>query len=98
MEVLINRDKSVIVAALEGVRDFVVPSNKPEFVNHYRTIIEDLCGSNYRLYAPGFITQGGDITEMAKVAGDKWHAIVGSAIYKAPDIKAAAELVTYQTR
>jgi len=45
-------------------------------------------------YSPGLIAQGGNITESAKAAGEKWHAIVGRALYDAKDInKAAKELV-----
>ena len=42
-------------------------------------------------YSPGLITQGGNITESAKAAGDKWHAIVGRALYNAKDMNRAAE-------
>lgn len=51
------------------------------------------------LYAPGFIDQGGIITECGKVAGENWHAIVGSAIYKKEtrdEMKKAAILATSQ--
>lgn len=79
------------LAAEMGVRDFVVPGNKVEFVNTYRQLLEEAVGKgNFTLYAPGFITQGGDIAETGQVAGDSWHAIVGSGIYKAPDMKQAA--------
>ncbi|MDP2585595.1 MAG: hypothetical protein Q8P29_01805 [Candidatus Levybacteria bacterium] len=83
------------IAAEKGVRDFVVPGNKVPFVNTYRQLLEKLLGKGkFTLYAPGFIKQGGDITETGQVAGDNWHAIVGSAIYKAPDMKQAAIEVT----
>ena len=82
-----------------GVRDFVVPGNKPESVVKYRTLFERELGvDNFTLYAPGFISQGGDITETGKVAGRYWHAIVGSGIYKQEDMHAAAERVTAQVR
>lgn len=84
-------------AAKEGVTDFVVPGNKVEFVQQYKDLFDRVLGpGNFTLYAPGFITQGGDITEMAQVAGPNWHAIVGSAIYKATDMNAAAKKVTSQ--
>lgn len=71
-------------AATHGVRDFVVPGDKPEFVQRYRGLLEELIGTdNFALYAPGFIKQGGVISEAGKLAGRRWHAIIGSAIYKA---------------
>lgn len=85
------------VAAENGVRDFVVPGNKPEFVAKYRQLLTELLGEdNFSLYAPGFIAQGGEISETGKVAGRRWHAIVGSAIYKAEDKTYAAREVTSQ--
>lgn len=87
------------LATTLGIRDFVVPGNKVEYVTQYRELLENLLGvNNFALYAPGFITQGGDISEMAKVAGNRWHAIVGSAIYKATDMTAAAELMISQIK
>jgi len=82
------------VAAKLGVKDFVVPGNKPEKILEYKTFLESL-NVEPVLYSPGLITQGGDLTESAKVAGNKWHAIVGRALYQAKDInKAAKELAT----
>lgn len=92
-------DRIYTIAGQQGVRDFVVPGNKVEFVAHYRQLLEEVLGAdNFRLYAPGFITQKGEISEFAKVAGAHWHAIVGGAIYKAIDITAAAEQMTAQIR
>jgi len=92
-------EKILEIAARNGVKDFVVPGNKPQFVEYYRKVLERWLGpDNFVLYAPGFITQGGDISETGKVAGRYWHAIVGSAIYKAGDPKAAAERITQQIR
>lgn len=83
-----------------GVTDFVVPGNKPESVRQYRELLESMLGvGNFQLYAPGFINQGGDITETGKVAGKKWNAIVGSAIYGQNGVDAmrtATEKVTAQ--
>lgn len=92
-------DRIYRIAAESGVRDFVVPGNKVEYVQHYRELLEGILGQNtFTLYAPGFITQKGEISEFAKVAGDRWHAIVGSAVYKAVDITAAAKQMTSQIR
>ena len=87
------------LAAKNGVRDFVVPGNKAEYVEKYRSLLEEILGpDSFALYAPGFITQKGEISEFAKVAGDRWHAIVGSAIYKAADIKTTTEQITSQIK
>lgn len=87
------------LAAILGVRDFVVPGNKVEHVEKYRELLDEILGpANFALYAPGFISQGGEISEMAKVAGNRWHAIVGSGIYKQLDKRAAAERATSQIR
>lgn len=82
------------IAAEEGVRDFVVPGNKVEYVKKYRDFLERILGEgNFALYAPGFIAQGGDISEVGKVAGKRWHAIVGRAIYEARDFEEAARIM-----
>lgn len=65
-----------------GGTHFVVPGTKLDWVKRIRGwLINELNESNFVLYAPGFITQKGDISECGQAAGDKWHAIVGSAIY-----------------
>ncbi|MEK7082265.1 MAG: orotidine 5'-phosphate decarboxylase / HUMPS family protein [Patescibacteria group bacterium] len=65
-----------------GITDFVVPGNQTDMVRKYRDRIGKRIGSDdFRLYAPGFVTQGGKISEAGEAAGEKWHAIVGTAIY-----------------
>ena len=82
-------ERIYIDAAKLGVSDFVVPGNKPAFIAHIRSrLLAD--GNQPAFYAPGFIAQGGKISEAAKVAGPRWHAIVGRAIYEAPDMHEAA--------
>lgn len=85
------------VAAKFGVTNFVVPGNKLELVAKYRNLFESL-GISFTLYAPGFVAQGGVITKCGKVAGERWHAIAGSAIYKAENKRQAAEVLTSQLR
>jgi len=88
------------LAAKNSVTDFVVPGNKTPFVLQYRQVLNKALGEGkFTLYAPGFISQGGDITETGKVAGGNWHAIVGVAIYNNEGIDAmrqAAIKVTSQ--
>jgi len=79
-----------------GVKDFVVPGNQPEAVLKYKIMFDEALGKdNFCLYAPGFITQGGEVSEMGKVAGNRWHAIVGSAIYRNENLsmRQAARLI-----
>lgn len=77
------------MAAKKGVTHFVVPGNKTDFVLKYRQLLETILGpGNFTLYAPGFIAQGGVISEAGKVAGGNWHAIVGSAIYSKDGVEA----------
>lgn len=71
------------MAAEMGVDHFIVPGNQPDYVVLYRRLLESLLGINeFRLSAPGFITQLGDISETGKAAGNFWDAIVGTALYK----------------
>lgn len=77
------------IAARTGINNFVVPGNKPEIIEQIRGVVEAE-GVNPIFYAPGFIAQGGNISEAAKVAGDRFHGIVGRGIYQAADKKAAA--------
>ena len=77
------------IAASMGVKDFVIPGNKPEksmkYVNQIKTKIK-----NPVFYSPGLVTQGGNISDLARKL-DSWHAIIGRAIYEAKDMKKAAE-------
>lgn len=76
-------DQIYILGALMGVRDFVVPGNKPEKIKYYRELItQNLKTGEPSFYSPGLITQGGDISEGAKAAGEQFHAIVGREIYQ----------------
>ncbi len=76
-------------AADLGVTDFVVPGNRPDDIRRIREALEQR-GVSPIFYAPGFIAQGGKISDAARVAGKSWHAIVGRGIYKARDKRQAA--------
>lgn len=89
-----NAPHKIYSRAVEmGIRHFVVPGS-PRRIGGLKKIIELLnekAGqNNYILYAPGFISQGGNIGECAKIIPGEWHAIVGSAIYKAENMRQAA--------
>jgi orotidine-5'-phosphate decarboxylase len=66
-----------------GVKHFVVPGNKPDRVEYYRSIL----GGEVTFYSPGLVTQGGSIETSGKVAGEKWHCIVGRALTKSDNIR-----------
>ncbi len=78
-----------LLAAELRITDFVVPGNKPEEIKKIKEALEKK-GISPIFYAPGFIAQGGEISEAAKAAGNNWHAIIGRGIYQAEDIKSAA--------
>ena len=83
------------LAVKMGVTDYVVPGNQPAEVRAYRELIERWGVVEPVFYAPGFVAQDGDITEGAKAAGERVHAIVGRGIYEAEDMrKAVAELTS----
>ena len=77
------------IAARAGINNFVVPGNKPDVIKQVKDVVEAE-GVSPVFYAPGFIAQGGSISDAAKVAGERFHGIVGRGIYQALDIKAAA--------
>ena len=81
------------IAAQLGVKDFVVPGNKPEKISFYKQFLESK-GVKPALYSPGLVAQGGEISESAKAAGSNWHAIIGRALYEAVDMKKAAREMT----
>jgi orotidine-5'-phosphate decarboxylase len=85
--------RAYTIAANLGVKDFVVPGNKPEKIKEYRNMLEAM-GVKPVFYSPGLVAQGGSLTEGAKAAGERWHAIIGRALYEAKDMhKAAKEFV-----
>ncbi|MFH1394140.1 MAG: orotidine 5'-phosphate decarboxylase / HUMPS family protein [Candidatus Micrarchaeota archaeon] len=78
------------LAARMGVADFVVPGNKPDRIRHYKGLIEKCGVKEPVFYSPGLVAQGGEISEGAEAAGERFHAIVGRGIYQAQDKKKAA--------
>ncbi len=78
----------------QGVIDFVVPGNRLDRIRFYKELIENK-GISPVFYAPGFVAQGGEISEAARIL-DSWHAIVGRGIYAADNIRKAAEELTSQ--
>ena len=77
------------IGARAGINHFVVPGNKPDVILQVKEAVEAE-GVSPVFYAPGFVAQGGKIGEAARVAGDRFHGIVGRGIYQAKDMKQAA--------
>lgn len=77
-------------AANLGVNDYVVPGNNPEAIRKIRKMLQREY-SHPVFYSPGFITQGGSLSEAVDAAGHNYHAIVGRAILQAKDMREAAQ-------
>lgn len=78
-------------AAENGVDYFVLPGNRPELIRRYVGEISEVikCAN---ILMPGIETQGGKINEAFNAAtGHRCYAIVGSAIYGAPDMGKALD-------
>lgn len=86
--------------ALElGVDDFIVPGNKARSVNKWRKRIEAVRGvGNFALAAPGFVEQGGDVTEAGAVAGRFWHPIIGRGVHSNPTMNPRQAVEFYGKR
>jgi orotidine-5'-phosphate decarboxylase len=78
-------------AAGLGVHNFVLPGNKPGPMAELKSVLDGCVPEEeLTIWSPGLITQGGDVTETGTIAGRRFNAIVGGAIYKADDPRAAA--------
>ena len=84
------------IAARAGISNFVAPGTKLDDFKKVIEIVKEEGIENPVFYAPGFVAQGGNITDAGKVAGNYWNAIVGTGIYAAKDMKAAAIELTSQ--
>ncbi len=77
------------LAARLGVTDYVTPGNIPHKITNLTELLKkENVEPTY--YSTGFVIQGGNIAYAVKVAGKKWHAIIGRALYEASDMRAAA--------
>lgn len=81
--------KSIFQIALEkGVKNFVLPGNKPELIRMYSAILSKQQGVSVMM--PGIGSQGGELNiAFSECVGLKPYAIIGSAIYKAQNPSAA---------
>lgn len=70
------------LAAHLGVEHFILPGNKLAWITLLTNLLNERLGvGNYTCAAPGFLTQGGDITEAGRLAGERFHPIVGRDFY-----------------
>ncbi|MDE1865231.1 MAG: orotidine 5'-phosphate decarboxylase [Candidatus Micrarchaeota archaeon] len=78
-------------AARQGVTHYVFPGNKPKSITNSINLIRRE-GIEPIGFSPGFVAQGGSISEAAKAAdGISYHPIVGRGIYAQKDMAAAAK-------
>jgi len=70
----------VKLAARLGIDNYVAPGNQPLAISHMKSLLEEL-NVEPVFYAPGFVAQGGTISEGGQAAGERFHAIVGRGIY-----------------
>ncbi len=77
-------------AARQGVTHYVFPGNKPKSITACIKLLREE-GVEPIGFSPGFVAQGGNISDAAKAAeGISYHPIVGRGIYAQKDMAAAA--------
>jgi orotidine-5'-phosphate decarboxylase len=88
------------LAIEQGVKYFLVPGNKLQWVSQIKALLDHELGvGNYVLCGNGFIRQGGDLLRCMELVGNKLHAIIGSAIYQhknIEDMRKAAVMIAEQ--
>ena len=90
-----SMDDIYLLGARLAVNNFVAPGNKSERVFHHKHLLKGV--NSLTFFAPGFVTQGGAITDVAMAAKHIfWHDIVGRAIYEAKDVRKAGEEMVSQ--
>lgn len=78
------------LAAKLGVKNYVVPGNRPLDILFYKSIVKKIIKEDPVLFSPGFGIQGGSIYLASFVENSNIHFIVGESIYSKPDIRKAA--------
>ncbi len=82
------------LAAKLGIREFMLPGNKPDRIKHYRQVIEEVLSKEpYTIYAAGFGNRRGTIPKFARAAGVRngWGIIVGRDIHQSSNTRESAE-------
>jgi orotidine-5'-phosphate decarboxylase len=78
------------IAAEKSVDHFIVPGNKPETIRKYHEILSSVTREP-KYCMPGIGRQGGDISSAFEhLEGADAYAIIGSAIYRSPNMRDAA--------
>ena len=87
-----------VSAARQGVRNFIAPGNKTDRIAVYRKALLQR-GIAPVFASPGFVAQSNlPISEVAKIAGPRFHGIVGRGIYERKDPAAAAAKLVREIR
>lgn len=81
-------DRIYQAAADQGVVDFVFPGTRPALIERARALL-DSRGILPTIYSTGLGIEKTDMQRAYKVSGNRWHAIIGRAIYDAPDIRSS---------
>ncbi len=81
-------EEMYVNGAKAGAEYFIVPGNKPDSIRKYDELLKDFSRS---FCMPGIGRQGGDIENAFNACECSTYAIIGSAIYKAPDARTAAK-------
>jgi len=76
--------KTALNAADSGVRDFAISGSDPAEIMGMRKALQ-AWGTEPVFYSQDFLEEGGYMTDLAKAAGNRWHAIIKS--YALPDIR-----------
>lgn len=78
--------KTTLNAADSGVRDFAMTGSDPAEIREMRKALESK-GIEPVFYSQDFLEENGSMTDYAKAAGNRWHAIV--KFYALPDLRKA---------
>lgn len=76
--------KTALNAADSGVRDFAVTGSDPAEIREMRKALVSK-GIEPVFYSQDFLEEGGYMTDLAKAAGNRWHAMV--KFYALPDLR-----------
>ena len=84
-------EEMYVNGAKSGAEFFIVPGNKPDQISNYARLLRGIIPQP-KFCMPGIGRQGGDIESAFKATGGlPAYAIIGSAIYKSPDVRKSAE-------
>lgn len=70
------------------INDFYIAGNNPKKIRKLTEFIRGI-RSDPVFYFAGLGKQGGSISDLVKIVGDNWHAIIGRDIYESGNIREA---------